>query len=69
MLRFLTLATKRPPSQTSIVWVADNRAAMVCVETAERWNKRGDEEAAQLWIRIMEAVRKLDAEKLKGPAH
>jgi len=37
-------------------------AAAVCAETAERWKKRGDLKAAQLWTRILEAVRKLDAE-------
>jgi hypothetical protein len=37
-------------------------AAAVCAETAERWKQRGDLKAAQLWTRILEAVRKLDAE-------
>jgi hypothetical protein len=31
-------------------------AALMCAENAERWHKRGDEQAAELWTRILEAV-------------
>jgi hypothetical protein len=45
-------------------------AAMVCAQIAERWIKRGDPAAAELWTRFMHACRKmLDGEPgiAKGP--
>jgi hypothetical protein len=49
-------------SAETMIRAHGGRAAAVCAETAERWKKRGDLKAAQLWTRILEAVRKLDAE-------
>jgi hypothetical protein len=40
-----------------------NNAAMVCAETAERWIKRGDPAAAELWTRFMHACRKMLEER------
>jgi len=37
-------------------------AAAMCTEAAERWKRRGDQEAENLWLRILQAVRKLETE-------
>jgi guanylate kinase len=34
--------------------------AQECAELAERWEKRGDEEAAEVWRRILSAVREIE---------
>ena len=49
-------------SAETMIQAHGGRAAAVCAETAERWKKRGDLKAAQLWTRILETVRKLEAE-------
>jgi hypothetical protein len=35
-----------------------HRAEYVCAELVERWEKRGDQEAARLWSTVLDVVRK-----------
>lgn len=37
-----------------------DKAAMECAEMADRWERRGDKEAADVWRRVMKAVRELE---------
>jgi hypothetical protein len=34
-----------------------DKAPMACAEMVDRWGRRGDQEAAENWRRIMEAAR------------
>jgi hypothetical protein len=52
-------------SAETLVRAHGGRAAAICAETAAKWQQRGDQAAAQLWLDILRAVRKLEAEKLK----
>ncbi len=55
-------------SAEALVRTHGSNAAMVCAQTAERWIKRGDPAAAELWTRFMHACRKMLDESLKKPA-
>lgn len=50
-------------SAETLIRAHGERAGIMSDETAERWRKRGDQSAAELWTRIAGAVRKL---QLKG---
>ncbi len=41
-----------------------DKAAMECAEMVDRWERRGDEKAAQVWRRIMNAIRDMQRETL-----
>ena len=47
-------------SARTMIRAHGGRAGLICAETAERWSKRGDVEAAELWTRILHVVRKLE---------
>jgi hypothetical protein len=55
-------------SAETLVRAHGGRAASICAETAAKWQQRGDHVAAQLWLDIMRAVRRLEAEKLRWQA-
>lgn len=46
-------------SAEALIRTHGNNAGMVCAQTAERWMKRGDPHAAELWTKFMHACRKL----------
>lgn len=53
-------------SAETIIRAHGAHASMLCADTAERWKKRGDMEAFELWVRIMNAVRKIEMRAVKG---
>lgn len=55
-------------SAESLVRCHGDRAVAIGAETAEKWHKRGDAEAAQLWTSISNAARELMAARPKGLA-
>jgi hypothetical protein len=40
------------------------KAAMECAQMVDRWTARGDKEAAEVWRRVMIAVRKMQAQRI-----
>lgn len=54
-------------SAEALIRTHGSNAAMVCAQTAERWLKRGDPAAAELWTRFMHACRKMLDDKPKRP--
>lgn len=41
-------------------------AALMCAQNAEKWKRRGDQGAGNLWLRILQAVRQLEHEMVRG---
>jgi len=52
-------------SAQTMVKAHDGRAAVMCAQNAEKWKLRGDQDAEDLWLRILQAVRKLENEMVK----
>lgn len=46
-------------SAASMMKTHGDGAAMACAELVDRWERRGDTEAAQTWRRIQDATRAL----------
>jgi hypothetical protein len=46
-------------SAASMMKTHGDGAAMACAELVDRWQRRGDQEAAQTWRRIQDATRAL----------
>jgi hypothetical protein len=40
-------------------------AAVMCADNAEKWKLRGHQDAANLWLRILQAVRVIETEMVK----
>ena len=49
-------------SARTMIRAHNGSAALLCAENASKWNGRGDLEAAELWLRILQVVRSLEAE-------
>lgn len=57
-------------SAETMIRAHNGRAAVICTDTAQRWRDRGDVAAAELWTRIAENVRRLEAMSPKlSPRH
>jgi hypothetical protein len=53
-------------SAQALIRTHGRRAAAISSENAMRFQKNGDLEAAAIWSRIWQTVRKLEAESLKS---
>ena len=52
-------------SAQTMVRAHNGSAALICTENAEKWKQRGDQRAEDVWLRILQAVRKLEREMVK----
>ncbi len=50
-------------SAAGLLKIHGDQAEMECADMVERWKSRGDTEAANLWMRVSEAVRQLQAQR------